>query len=45
MIDFKNTYDSINSKMLIETLIKFKIDKIVNMYANDETTVKLGGMN
>ena len=47
MVDLKKAYDSINRKMLIHTLVKFRIDpkildKIVGMYATDETTIKLG---
>ena len=48
-IDFKKAYDSIDRKILIEVLAKFKInpqiiDLIVQMYEGDSTIIQLGRM-
>ena len=49
MVDFKKAYDSVDRRMLIEVLIKYKvnpkiIDMIVQMYTKDKTTITLGKM-
>ena len=46
-IDFSKAYDSVSREMLIYTLKKYHIheriiDKIVALYTNDETTIRLG---
>ena len=46
-IDFKKAYDSVDRTELIKVLIEFKvnpkiIDLIVQIYAGDKTTIKLG---
>ena len=46
-IDFSKAYDSVSREMLISTLRKYNInekiiDKIVDLYTDDETTIRLG---
>ena len=47
MVDFKKAYDSVNRQKLIEVMTKYEmntriIEMIVQMYASDKTTIKLG---
>merc|ERR1711888_434912 len=47
MVDFKKAYDSVNRQKLIEVMAKYEIntniiEMIVQMYATDKTTIKLG---
>jgi len=47
MVDFKKAYDSVNRQKLIEVMAKYEvntriIEMIVQMYASDRTTIKLG---
>ena len=47
MIDFSNPYDSIDRQKLIEVMAKYEIniriiEMVVQMYAADRTTIKLG---
>ena len=47
MIDFKKAYDSIDRQKLIEVMAKYEIniriiEMVVQMYAADRTTIKLG---
>ena len=46
-IDLSKAYDSVDRRMLIEVLIKYKvnpkiIEMIVQMYAKDKATITLG---
>ena len=49
MIDFSKAYDSIDRKRMIETMKEYNIniriiEMIVQMYSQDSTTIKLGGL-
>ena len=49
MIDFSKAYDSIDRKKMIETMKEYNIniriiEMIVQMYSQDSTTIKLGGL-
>ena len=47
MVDFKKAYDSIDRQKLIKTMAKYEIntriiEMVIQMYAEDRTTIKLG---